>query len=636
MIAISSVYFLLLSTFILGFLVRNDFNNVAHDHPKPVLIAEEWSKDALIDKAIVSVWHQRKLGRTCTYPNIRRGRNHTLLFISLVLILNAQDTEMNPGPPAPKYPCQICHKAVTWKQQGVACDDCQQWYHTKCMHMRTTIYESLANISWYCLRCGMPNFTSSFFDSLNNTYSSNSTFSSIDNSVFEHDTNIGPPLSCSSPTNQCHITKKEYSPFKIININFQSIKNKREELNNLISSEEPNIIIGTETWLNSSIHSAEIFLSNYEDIAKTLDDRGQTDIILLDFSKAFDKVPHARLLHKLSHYGLRNNIHQWITNFLSGREQQVVLEGCKSRRSPVQSGVPQGSVLGPLLFLLYINDLPDYVNNGSTVRLFADDCVLYRSITTARDAEKLQQDLEALQRWEKDWLMTFHPQKCQVIHITNKRSPLRAPYSIHGHVLEEVETAKYLGVIIDKSLRWSTHISAVAKKANNTRAFLQRNIYQCPRTTKALCYTTLVRPQMEYASLIWDPHTKTNINQLEMVQRRAARFVTGDYHRTSSVSTMLQQLQWPTLQERRITSRAVMMFRIVNNLVDVPITYLTPTAVTVRGHNQRFLVPYARTEVYQHSFFPGATRIWNSLPHTTVACSSLDTFKVQLQQCTSN
>ena len=214
-----------------------------------------------------------------------------------------------------------------------------------------------------------------------------------------------------------------------------------------------------------------------QDLAKTIDDRGQTDDILLDFSKAFDKVPHARLLHKIHHYGIRSNIHQWITNFLREREQQVVLEGYKSRKSPVESGVPQGSVLGPLLFLLYINDLPDYIDHGSTARLFADDCVLYRTIRSVDDAQKLQKDLEALQRWEKDWLMEFHPQKCQVLHITNRRSPLREPYNIHGHVLEEVDSAKYLGVNIHRTLNWNTHINAVAKKANATRSFLQRNIY---------------------------------------------------------------------------------------------------------------------------------------------------------------
>ena len=180
---------------------------------------------------------------------------------------------------------------------------------------------------------------------------------------------------------------------------------------------------------------------------------------------------------------------KWISDFLHQRTQQVVLEGSKSKVAPVQSGVPQGSVLGPTLFLLYINDLPNYLQNNSSVRLSADDCVLYRNINKEEDAMALQEDLEALQSWERDWLMEFHPNKCQVLHITTKTKPLKHQYNIHGHILEEAESAKYLGVNIHHKLSWNTHINQVVKKANNTRAFLQRNIQQCPRKTKELYAT---------------------------------------------------------------------------------------------------------------------------------------------------
>ena len=154
------------------------------------------------------------------------------------------------------------------------------------------------------------------------------------------------------------------------------------------------------------------------------------------------------------------------------------------------------------------------------------------------------------------------------------------------------------------------------------------------KNKRTICYKTLIRPQMEYASIIWDPHTTAYTNNLEMVQRRAARFVMGDFNRTSSVTTMLQHLQWPTLQQRRAENKAIMVYRIVNNLVAIPTTWLIPTAVTIRGHHQKFLVPYARTQVYQYSFFPDGIRIWNSLPTSTMACSSLATFKEELQKTT--
>ena len=195
--------------------------------------------------------------------------------------------------------------------------------------------------------------------------------------------------------------------------------------------------------------------------------RRQTDVILLDFSKAFDKVPHKRLLGKLHYYGVRHQVLMWIGCFLHDRHQKVVLEGSCSQASPVTSGVPQGTVLGPLLFLAYINDLPLAVS--SHIRLFADDCIVYRTINNASDATSLQQDLNRLQEWEKTWQMTFHPEKCQVLRVTNKRNPLMAEYTIHGHILQVTDNAKYLGVNMDSKLNWNYHVSQTANGRHPTR-----------------------------------------------------------------------------------------------------------------------------------------------------------------------
>ena len=222
--------------------------------------------------------------------------------------------------------------------------------------------------------------------------------------------------------------------------------------------------------------------------------------------------------------------------------------------------------------------------------------------------------------------MEFHPQKCQTMHITNKRKPITVPYTRHGHVLEEVDKAKYLGVNIHKQLSWNHHISSVTKKANNTRSFLQHNIRQCPKRTKELSYRTLLRPLMQYATVIWDPFTEANTRKLETVQPRSAIMVCSDYRRTSSVSSMLQQLQWPTLQEHRAQAKFTMMYRIVYQLVDVPTTYLVPIS-SMRGHGLHFLVAYARTQIYQRSFFPDTIRLWHSLPHSVVSCPTIDSFK---------
>ena len=233
--------------------------------------------------------------------------------------------------------------------------------------------------------------------------------------------------------------------------------------------------------------------------------------------------------------------------------------GGRENIKPVSSdrplaGVPQGSVIGPLLFLLYINDLPTQFKSNS--RLFADDSLIYRKIRTEEDVKALQADLDRLQQWEQDLLMSFNPNKCEVIHVTRKRKPVQTNYTIHGSVLQAVKGGKYLGVTIDEKMSWNSHVSTTAKKATNSLAFLRRNLSSCPQTITAQCYQTLVRPILEYASTSWDPHTKTNITQLEAVQRRAARFATGDYKTTSSTSQMIADLGWQPLQERRTNAKS--------------------------------------------------------------------------------
>ena len=201
---------------------------------------------------------------------------------------------------------------------------------------------------------------------------------------------------------------------------------------------------------------------------------GQVDTVVLDFSKAFDKVPHARLLNKLDFYGIRSKTHDWVGAFLNKRQHRVVLDGFLSNTAEVLSGVPQGTVLGPTLFLIFINDLPQSVN--SSVRLFADDCVLYREIRCRQDTVTLQQDLYALHRWEQLWLMEFNPGKCFVLNITRKRNRLRNSYRLHSTELQTVETTSYLGIEISNTLNWSPHIDKVTKKGNRSLGFVKQNI----------------------------------------------------------------------------------------------------------------------------------------------------------------
>ena len=288
---------------------------------------------------------------------------------------------------------------------------------------------------------------------------------------------------------------------------------------------------------------------------------------LLDFSKAFDKVGHQRLNKKLDYYGVRDKTRDWIQAFLANWTQQVIVKGKFSDMAQVQSGVPQGSVLGPCLFLFYINDLPD--NLSSTVRLFADDNLLYLAVESQSDTNSLQKDLDKLENWENRWLMEFNIDKCQILRVTHKRDPLYHEYTLHGKILESVDSAKYLGVKITSDLCWNQHISNIVTKGNQTLGFLRRNLRINSPELTSTAYKSLVRPTVEYASSVWDPSSKQNRDRLEMVQHRAARYVLNCYERSASVTEMLKQLDWETLELRRKKARLIMLYKMHCNLVEI-------------------------------------------------------------------
>ena len=375
------------------------------------------------------------------------------------------------------------------------------------------------------------------------------------------------------------------------------------------------------------------------DLNEALDKGLQVDCILLDFSKAFDKVAHRRLLHKIAYYGVRGSTLSWITAFLAGRSQQVLVDGKTSSSLPVTSGVPQGSVLGPLLFLAYINDLPDGI--VSSVRLFADDTVLYRVVNSIADCVALQADLDRLLEWEKKWLMEFNPSKCEILRITRKTVHyITHPYNIRGHVLEPGKDSKgiptgwskYLGVRIDPKLTWTPHIKETVKKARTSLNFLQRNTRGCPSSLKTRCYQTFVRPQLEYAAAVWNPHCAKQVDLLEAIQRRAARYVTGNFARRASVTEMLQQLKWDTLERRRQDAMLVILYKITHSIMRIPyLQYiqLSPR-VGLRGPTLHFIQPRCRLVATAGSFFPVAVKLWNALPRDVGDASSLETFKSRL------
>lgn len=378
-----------------------------------------------------------------------------------------------------------------------------------------------------------------------------------------------------------------------------------------------------ETQLLGAVH----------DFTSQLDRGGQTDVVFMDFAKAFDKVPHQRLLAKLEMVGINTETTQWIRSFLDQRTQEVVVGGERSSIGKVTSGVPQGSVLGPLLFLIYINDLPNKLK--SNVCLFADDTMLYRNIKTEKDCEILNEDLKSLEHWEQNWLMEFNVSKCHILSITNKRKPISYTYELHNQTLERVDSAKYLGVELTGNMKWGKHIANITSRANKICAFIHRNLRGSATSTQVHCYRTLARPILEYANVVWDPHLQQDIEGLEMVQRRAARRITNDFSRHTSASNLVRTLGLDTLQRRRKRDKVNLFHKVYNQNIAIEMPKeIQKVKRKTRGHNNKLIPPSTRTDSYQNSFFPSAIKQWNNLPDDIAEIESYEHFSRLVKFCT--
>ena len=207
-------------------------------------------------------------------------------------------------------------------------------------------------------------------------------------------------------------------------------------------------------------------LAVYHEILESVASGNEVDVIYLDFSKAFDKVPHHFLLRKLETLGTRGPLLAWFQSYLTDRKQRVVLQGVCSEWLPVSSGVPQGSILGPLLFLVYCNDISTCIKENSTLALFADDSKLYRPLLFPTSSTLLQHDLSNITKWSADNQMDLNEAKCMTMHISRKRTPLLTQYLINENMLEQVSIIKDLSVLITNNLSWSKHIESIVSKAN--------------------------------------------------------------------------------------------------------------------------------------------------------------------------
>jgi hypothetical protein len=215
-----------------------------------------------------------------------------------------------------------------------------------------------------------------------------------------------------------------------------------------------------------------------------------------------------------------------------------------------------------------------------------------------------------------------------------KKNKFKTAYTMNGKELATVDSSVYLGVTFTSDLKWNKHIQTMTSKANKILNFLRRNLRKCPKLVKEKAYLTYVRPITEYASTVWDPHTKENIDNIEKIQRRAARFVTRNYQQTASVTDMITKLKWPPLQERRLNANLFMFYRIAYRTIAIPATYLPPLISqpynTRKSHHLAFQIPQCRINCYRFSFLPRIIRHWNTLPQDIASATTIESLKLKL------
>ena len=369
---------------------------------------------------------------------------------------------------------------------------------------------------------------------------------------------------------------------------------------------------------------------------EALDEGHSIDCIYMDYAKAFDTVPHRRLLYKLSKYGINPKAVSWIENFLGNRTQQVLVQGEESSWKPVTSGIPQGSVLGPLLFVIFINDLPDCVT--SEAYLFADDTKIFQVIANEEDKGELQKVLNWLDTWSKDWLLKFHPQKCKFMTIGKDEK--NTNYTLKDQKLQKVMEEKDIGVTIDGKLEFESNISEKINKANKMFGLLRRSFNCLDIKTFTCLYKMMVRTHLDYASSVWSPYKIKHIEMIENVQRRCTRQL--PYLKDLSYPERLKKLNLPTLAYRRLRGDMIETYKIIKGIYDKESASFLKMWTDIaqrdirRGHGMRLYLQRSIKPVRKYSFGVRIVNIWNNLPENVVNSPNVNTFKNRLDKHLEN
>lgn len=390
--------------------------------------------------------------------------------------------------------------------------------------------------------------------------------------------------------------------------------------------EENNVINDTQHGFRNKRSCLTNLLDFLHGVYEMYEEGRAVDVIYLDFQKAFDKVPHKLLLNKVRSVGIEGFIHQWISDWLFERKQRVVLNGKFSNWQNVTSGVPQGSVLGPVLFLIYINDLDE--NIKCLLSKFADDAKFANKVTVLREQQELQGDLNTAGEWAVDAKMSFNLDKCKVLHIGSNN--VQANYTLNGVQLKSVDEEKDLGVMISKDLKPSKQISKVIKTANMFIGFIGRAFQFRNEEIILNLYNALVRPHLEYCVQSWSPYYKKDIEKLERVQRRVTKLIPR--LRNKTYEDRLKELNLYSLSKRRLRGDLIEVFKIIKGIENVNYEkYFTiDTSNTTRGNGYKIVGKRFRTNEAKYFFFNRVVNIWNGVPSAVIDCSTVETFKKRL------
>lgn len=287
----------------------------------------------------------------------------------------------------------------------------------------------------------------------------------------------------------------------------------------------------------------------------------------------------------------------------------------------------QGSVLGPLLFLIFVNDLPKDIT--VPIRFFADDCVMYKTVRSPTDQSELNLNLQKIQNWCTIWQMDLNAAKTVTMTVTRKKRILNTTYSINDHELGRVEQHKYLGLLITSDLRWNLHVDSVCAKANKALWRLRRNLHHASPEIKCLAYKALVRPIMEYAKVVWDPYTTSNRTKLDRIQRLASRFIFNKYQRCHSPTQLCKLAHLEPLEQRTEYERLKLLFLIIKEQVKIDKSkymYIKTGETSRHRHNMYIPPPRSHNDCFKFSFFPRAISEWNRLPNSTVLSECVPSF----------